>query len=51
MHRVIRNSAEGNQFIVVMSNKDVLLNKSCNGLYYHDLEDYDLVLFNTVEEN
>ena len=43
--------AEVNQFIVVMSNKDVLLNKSCNGLYYHDLEDYDLVLFNTVEEN
>ena len=45
------DSAEGNQFIMVMPDKEVLFNESRNGLYYHDMEDYDLVLVNTVEEN
>ena len=50
MHRVMRNSAEGNQFIVVMLDKEVLFNESLNVIYYHDMEDFDLVLVNTVEE-
>ena len=33
-----------------MPDKEVLFNKIHNGLYYHDLEYYDLVLVNTVEE-
>ena len=45
------DSAEGNQFVKVMPNKEVLFNESRNRLYYHDLEYYDLVLVNTVEEN
>ena len=44
-------SAEGNQIIMVMRNNEVLFNKSRNGLYYHDLDDRDLVLVNMVEEN
>ena len=44
-------SAEGNQIIIVMSNNEVLFNKSRNGLYYHDLDDRDLILVNMVEEN
>ena len=46
----MRNSAEGNQFIVVMLDKEVLFNESLNVIYYHDMEDFDLVLVNTVEE-
>ena len=45
------DSAECNQFIVVITNKEVLFNESRNGLYYHDMEDCDLVLVDTVEEN
>ena len=44
-------SAKGNKFIVVMPEKEVLFNEIQNGRYYHDLEDRDLVLVNTVEEN
>ena len=47
----MNDSAEGNQLIMVMTNKEVLFNKSRNGLYYLDLEDRDLVLVNKVEEN
>ena len=36
---------------MVIPNKEVLFNESKNGLYYHDTEDCDLVLVNTVEEN
>ena len=43
--------AKGNQLIIVMTNKEVLFNDSLNGIYYHDTEDRDLVLVNTVEEN
>ena len=35
---------------MVMLNKEVLFNKIYNGLYYHDLEDHDLVLVKMVEE-
>ena len=45
------DSAEGNQFIMVMPGKKVLFNKIRNGMYYNDIEDCDLVLVNTVEEN
>ena len=45
------DSMEGNKFIVVIPDKEVLFNDSHNGLYYHGLEDGDLVLFNMVEEN
>ena len=45
------DSAEVNQFIIIMSNKEVLVNESRNGLYYHDLEYCDLVIVKTVEEN
>ena len=36
---------------MVMTNKEVLFNKIRNGIYYHDMEDCDLVLVNRVEEN
>ena len=36
---------------MVMPDKEVLFNDTRNGLYYHDTEDRDLILFNTVEEN
>ena len=36
---------------MVMPDKEVLFNDIRNGLYYHDTEDHDLILFNTVEEN
>ena len=49
--RVIYDSNEGNQLIVVMPEKKVLLNESVNGLYYHDIEDRNFVLVITVEEN
>ena len=45
------DGAEVDQFIMVMPDKYVLFDKSRNGLYYHDMEDCDLVLVNTVEEN
>ena len=45
------DSIEVNQFIIIITNKDVLLNESHNGIYYHDLEDRDLLLVNTVEEH
>ena len=34
-----------------MPDKEVLFNEIRNGLYYHDPEDRDLILINTVEEN
>ena len=45
------DSAEDNQLIMVMPEKEVLLNEIHNGLYYHDIEDRDLLLVKTVEEN
>ena len=36
---------------MVMPKNEVLSNKNHNGIYYHDIEDLDLVLVNTVEEN
>ena len=41
---------EGNQFIMVMSNNEVILNDRCKGLFYYDLENCSLVIVNTVEE-
>ena len=38
------NSTEGNQLIIVMTEREVLFNDICNGLYHNDLEDCDLVL-------
>ena len=43
------DSTEGNQFIMVMPNNEVLFNESRNGIYYHDMGGLDLVLVNTVE--
>ena len=34
-----------------MPDKAVLFNESRNGIYFHDPEDCDLILINTVEEN
>ena len=34
-----------------MPDKEVLFNDIRNGLYYHDPEDRDFMLINTVEEN
>ena len=45
------DGAEVDQFIMVMPDKYVLFNESRNRLYYHDMEDCDFVLVNTVEEN
>ena len=45
------DSAEVNQFNMVIPNKEVLLNESHNGLYYYDMEDRDLVPVNMGEEN
>ena len=45
------DSAEGNTFIMVIPQKEVLFKQIQNGIYYHDLEDRDLVLVSTVEEN
>ena len=45
------DSAEGNKLIMLIPNKEVLLNDIHNRIYYHDMEDRDLVLVNTVEEN
>ena len=36
---------------MLIPNKEVLLNDIHNGIYYHDMEDRDLVLVNMVEEN
>ena len=36
---------------MVIPDKEVLLNENRNRLYYHDTEDHDLLLVNTVEEN
>ena len=44
------DSMIGNQYIMVMNDKEVLSDKMRNGLYYHNLEDCDFVIFNTVEE-
>ena len=49
-HRVIYNSAEGNQFIMIMSDKELIFEERPNRLFYYDLEDHDLVLVNTVDE-
>ena len=43
--------AEGNQLIMVMLDTDILFNEIFNGLYYHNMEDRDLLLVDTVEEN
>ena len=45
------DSAEGNQSIMFMANKEDLFNNSRNGIYYNDTEDPDLVLVNKVKEN
>ena len=45
------DSVKGDQFIMVMTDKEVLFNEICCGLYYHDLEDHYLVLVSTIEEN
>ena len=45
------DSVEGNQSIIVISEKEVMFNESRNGIYYHDLEYRHLVLVNRVEEN
>ena len=45
------DSAERNQFILVVPDKEVVSNEIRDGIYYHDLEDRDLVLVNKVEEN
>ena len=50
-HHVMYDRAEGNQLILVMIEKELLLNEIHNWLYYHDMEDHDLVLVNTAEEN
>ena len=44
------NSTEGNQLIIVMTEREVLFNDICNGLYHNDLEDCDLVLVNTLKK-
>ena len=44
-------SVEGNHFIIVITNKEVLFNETRNGIYFNDMEDRDLVTFNTVEKN
>ena len=49
--RIMYDSAEGNQCIMVIYAKDVVFNERQNGIYYHDLEDHYLVIFNTVEDN
>ena len=36
---------------MVMPDKADLFNESRNGIYFHDPEDCDLILINTVEEN
>ena len=36
--------AERIQFIMVMPDTEFLFDKSQNGIYYHDMEDRDLVL-------
>ena len=50
-YHVMYDGAEVDQFIMVVPDKNVLFDESRNGLYYHDMEDYDFVLVNTVEEN
>ena len=45
----MHDSAEGNQFIIVMPNNKALFNESRNGIYYHGMEGLDLVLVYTVE--
>ena len=45
------DSAEGNQFIVVITYKEIMFNYIRNGLYYHHLKYRDSVLVNTLEEN
>ena len=47
----MNDSAEGNQFIMVIPKNEVLFNEIQNGLYYHNMEDSYLVLVNVVEEN
>ena len=44
------DSAEVNQLIVVIPAKEVMFNQGHNELYYHYLEDHDLVIVNTVEQ-
>ena len=48
-YRVMYYRAEGNQLIMFMLDTDILFNKSFNGLYYHNMEDCDLILVNMVE--
>ena len=43
-------SAEGNQFIMIIPDKEVLFNEIRNVPYYYDLEDCDLLLVKTVEK-
>ena len=43
------DSAEENQLITVMTDKEVLFNKNHNEIYYHDPEGCNLALVKTVE--
>ena len=47
----MHDSAEGNQFIVVIPDKGVPSNEIRNVIYYSDMEECDLLLVNMVEEN
>ena len=47
----MNDRVEGNQLIMFMPDKEALFNDSRNGLYYNYLEDRDVVLVNTMEEN
>ena len=43
-YRIMYGRAEIIQFIMVMPDTEFLFDKSQNGIYYHDMEDRDLVL-------
>jgi hypothetical protein len=43
------DSANGNQFVVVKPDKEIIFNESKEGLYYHDTANRAVVMVNTVK--
>jgi hypothetical protein len=45
------NSVNGNQFVIIQPNKEVIFKQSKSGLYFHDTMNREVVMVNTVKVN
>ena len=46
----IRYDTEGDYFVVVKTDRDILFSQSAAGLYFHDISNRGVSLINTVKE-